>query len=148
MRMSSARSTHPYKRRRLIVNPTFQYRFVGVMLLVLLLMTVAALGSVYLALWMTMRAFDIANEPLAVAELTTVGLMVTMELLLLAPVVVWIGIRLTHKVAGPLVRINAAVQRLAQGDYDVHLTLRRGDALVELADGINQLTDALRARRG
>lgn len=145
--MSSGRSSHPYKRRRLVVNPTFQYRFVGVMLLVLLLMTVGTLASVYLALWMTMRTFDVANEPLAMAELTTVGLMVTMELLLLAPVIVWVGIRLTHKVAGPLVRINAAVQQLAREDYNVHLTLRKGDSLVELADGINQLADVLRARR-
>lgn len=116
------------------------------MLLVLLLMTVAALGSVYLALWMTMRTFDVMSEPLAVAELTTVGLMVTMELLLLAPVVIWVGIRLTHKVAGPLVRIHAAVQQLAHGDYNVHLTLRKGDSLIDLADAVNHLAETLRTR--
>ena len=144
--MSGKRSSTQYKRRRLVVNPAFQYRFVGIMLLVLLLMTVAALGSVYLALWMTMRTFDVMSEPLAVAELTTVGLMVTMELLLLAPVVIWVGIRLTHKVAGQLVRIHAAVQQLAHGDYNVHLTLRKGDSLIDLADAVNHLAETLRTR--
>lgn len=145
MGTSTTRGT--YKRRRLIVNPAFQYRFVGIMLLVLFLLTAGALASVYLSLWMTLQTFDVAKEPLAVAQLSTVGLLATVQLLVLAPVVIWIGIRLTHKVAGPLVRIHAALQQMAQGDFNVRLTLRKGDSLVELAEAINVLADALRARR-
>ena len=135
----------PYQRRRWLVNPPFQYQFIGIMLLVLLLLTVGALGGVYLALWLTLRTFELTNEPLAVSQMTTVGLMVTLELLLLAPVVVWIGVRLTHKVVGPLVRINAALQQMSHGDFNVHLKLRKGDSLVELADAINQLAASLRS---
>ncbi len=144
MRTSHVRGT--YKRRRLIVNPVFQYRFVGVMLLVLLLLTAGALASVYLALWVTLRTFDVAQEPLAVAQLSTVGLLVTVQLLVLAPAVIWIGIRLTHKVVGPLARINAALQQMARGDFNVRLKLRKGDSLIEVADAINALAEALRSR--
>ena len=87
------------------------------------------------------------RDPLAVAQATAIGLMVTLELLIIAPVVVLVGVRLTHKVAGPLVRINAALQQLTRGDYNVQITLRRGDSLVELADTINALAGSLRARR-
>lgn len=145
MRTSHVQGTH--KRRRLIVNPTFQYRFVGVMLLSLLLLTAGALASVYLSLWVTLRTFDVAQEPLAVAQLSMVGLLVTVQLLVLAPVVIWIGIRLTHKVAGPLVRINAALQQMARGDFHVRLKLRKGDSLIEVADAINALAETLRPRR-
>ena len=145
--MNASTAQRSYRRRRWVVNPPLQYRFIGIMLLVLLILTVGALASVYLALWMTLRTFEVANQPLAVAQLTTVGLMVTLELLLLAPIVVWIGIRLTHKVAGPLVRITAALQQLARGDFNVHLTLRRGDSLVELADAINALAATMRSHR-
>ena len=141
-----SRTHHPYQRRHWVVNPSFQYRFIGIMLLVLLLMTVGALASVYFALWTTLRTFELAREPLAVAQLTTVGLMVTLELLLLAPVVVWIGVRLTHKVAGPLVRITAALQQMARGDFHISLKLRKGDSLVELAEAINSLSETLRSR--
>ena len=142
----TSKGERSYQRRRLVVNPPFQYRFVGVMLLLLLALTLGALGSVYLALWLTLRTFEVASEPLAVAQLTSVGLLVTLELLLVAPIVIWVGVRLTHKVAGPLVRINAALQRMAQGDYSVHLTLRKGDSLVELADAVNALATFLRSR--
>jgi len=58
-----------------------------------------------------------------------------------------LGIVLTHKVAGPLIRIQAALVRMTHGDYDVNLRLRRADALVELAEGINRLAESLRTRR-
>ena len=145
--MRTSATQRSYRRRRWIVNPPLQYRFIGVMLIVLFVMTVGALGSVYIALWMTLRTFDMSHEPLAVAQLTTAGLLATLELLLLAPVVIWIGIRLTHKVAGPLVRIDTALKQLASGDFNVHLTLRKGDALIELADAINTVATSLRQRR-
>jgi len=117
------------------------------MLLMLAVLSAGALASVYLALWVTLQTFQVAHEPRAVALLATAGLFVTIELLLLLPVVIWIGVRLTHRVAGPLVRINAALQQLAQGNLDVHVTLRKGDSLVELAGAINTLAASLRTHR-
>ena len=145
--MGNARTRHPYVRRHWLVNPPLQYQFIGLMLLVLLLLTVGALGSVYAALWVTLQTFDLRQDPMAVAQMSTVGLLVTLELLVLAPIVVWIGIRLTHRVAGPLVRINAALQQMVRSDFDIHLKLRDGDALVELADAVNLLASSLRSRR-
>lgn len=145
--MGKARAKHPHLRRHWLVNPPLQYQFVGMMLLVLLLLTIGSLGSVYVALWITMHTFQLAQDPVAVAQMSTVGLLVTLELLVLAPVVVWVGIRMTHRVAGPLVRINAGLQQLARGDFNVHLKLRDGDALGEVADAVNLLASSLRSRR-
>ena len=145
--MTAGGGTRSYKRRQWIVNPPFQYRFIGILLLVLFMLTVGALFSVYMALWTTLKTYGLTEDPLAVSLLTTVGLVATLELLLIAPVVILIGVRLTHKIAGPLVRINAALLKLAQGDYGVHITLRRGDSLVEVAEAVNRLATALRTRR-
>ena len=135
-----------WQRKRYLVNPAFQYRFIGAMLAALLLLTAGALASVYFALWVTMRTYDLTRDPVAVAQLTGVGLMVTIELLLIAPVVVWFGVRLTHRVVGPLVRIQAVLQQMRQGDYNVHIKLRKGDTLVELANDLNALATTLRSR--
>ena len=144
--MRRATRSRAYQRRQWIVNPPFQYRFIGIMLLVLLLLTVGALGSLYVAIWLTLRMLEISKDPLAVAQLTTAALVMTCELLLIVPVVVWIGIRLTHKVVGPLVRINAVLQQMAGGDFNIHLKLRKGDSLIELAEAVNVLAEALRSR--
>ena len=144
--MVARASRRPYRRRQWIVNPALQYRFIWTMLWLLLLLTAGALASVYLALWWTLRTFELLNEPVAVAQLTTVALLITVEVLLLMPVVVWIGVRLTHRVAGPLVRIMAALDRMTHGDFNVRITLRRGDSMVEVADAVNTLADSLRSR--
>jgi len=123
-----------------------QFQFIGVLLLVLVVLTIAALASVYVALWMALHTFGLVDDPVAVALMSTVGIVVTIELLIVAPLVVLIGVRLTHRVAGPLVRINAALQQMVRGDFNVHLRLRRGDSLVEVAEAINNLAAACRSR--
>lgn len=144
MTSSSAR---PYRRRQLIVNRPLQYRFIGAMLLILVALTGIGLGTVSLTLWTTLTTFGAEHDAVAVALFTTVGWSLALELLIVAPFVIWMGVLLTHKVAGPLVRIQAALTRMTNGNYDVHLQLRKADALVELAEGINRLAASLRARR-
>lgn len=136
----------PYRRRQLIVNRPLQFRFVGAVLLFFIILTVVSIVGIYLALWGTLYAFQLLEDPLTVALFTTVGWVVMLELLLLAPLVIWMGILITHKVAGPLVRIHAILTQMAAGKFDVHVTLRKGDALIELAEDINRLADFLRQR--
>ena len=143
----SPRTARPYRRRQLIVNRPLQYRFIGAMLLILLALSGIALATVSLTLWVTLQTFGQAHDPVAVALLTTVGWSLALELLVVAPFVIWMGVVLTHKVAGPLVRIQAALVRMTNGNYDVNLRLRKADALVELAEGLNRLAASLRARR-
>ncbi len=137
-----------YKRRQQwLVNPPLQYQFIGILLLMMLLLTVGALASVYFALWVILRMFGLSDNPVAVAQLTTVGLLVTFELLILAPFAIWLGLRMTHRIAGPLVRILGTLQQMALGNFEQRITLRKGDSMVELADAINTLADNLRTRR-
>ena len=136
-----------FRRRQWIVNRPFQYRFTAVLLLVLCVLTVTALGGVYFALWTILRVFELLNDAVTVSLFTTVGLCVVLEFLIIAPAVAWFGILLTHRVAGPLVRIQSTLTKMCAGDFDVHLTLRKGDALTELADTINRLAEFLRSRK-
>jgi methyl-accepting chemotaxis protein len=135
-----------YRRRHYIVNRPLQYRFIGAMLGVLVVLTGIALGSVYLTLWATLRTFGLEHDPVTVALFSTVGWSLAFELLLVAPFVIWMGVLLTHKVAGPLVRIHAVLARMTKGDFNVQVKLRKRDALVELADAVNALALSLRQR--
>ena len=116
------------------------------MLLVLLLMALAAVVGVYLALWFTLYSFELLQDAYLVALFRTVSWTMVLELIVLAPLVSVFGIRLSHKVAGPLVRIRAALADMAQGRFDIRITLRKGDALTELAEDINRLAESLRHR--
>lgn len=142
----ASNAARPYRRRQLIVNRPLQYRFIGAILLILVGLAAVGLATVHLTLWTTLRMFGLEHDAVTVALLTTVSWSLTVELLIVAPFVMWIGVLLTHKIAGPLIRIQAALARMTHGNYDVHLQLRRADALVELAEDVNQLAASLRAR--
>ena len=144
--MSESTEHRPYRRQHWLVNRSLQFRFVRAMLLVLLLMAVAAVLGVYLALWFTLYSFELLQDAYLVALFRTVSWTVVLELIVLVPLVSVFGIRLSHKVAGPLVRIRAALADMAQGRFDIRITLRKGDALTELAEDINRLAESLRNR--
>jgi nitrate/nitrite-specific signal transduction histidine kinase len=108
----------------------------------------AALLAVQGALHYTLVSFELVDDALVRALFHTVFWVIVLELIALVPLVAWISLRLSHRVAGPLVRIHAALAQMAQGQFDIHLSLRKGDALVDLADAINRLAESLRRRTG
>ncbi|MBI4004225.1 MAG: hypothetical protein HY353_04305 [Candidatus Omnitrophica bacterium] len=144
--MRESTELRPHRRQHWLVNRSFQFRFVRAMVLVLFVMAAAAVLGIYAAIWFTLYSFELVNDRYLVALFNTVSWTVVLELILLVPVVTWLGILVTHKVAGPLVRIRAALFQMTQGNFDIHLTLRKGDALTDLAEDINRLATFLRSR--
>jgi nitrogen fixation/metabolism regulation signal transduction histidine kinase len=65
---------------------------------------------------------------------------------LLLSVIVWTAVRSTHKIAGPMVPIGRALERITEGDYDTTINLREGDWLHELANQMNESFQAVQVR--
>ena len=60
----------------------------------------------------------------------------------------WISFRMSHRIAGPIYRFERVVKSAIAGDYDMTaIRLRKGDEFQELANDLNKMMDALRARR-
>jgi len=53
------------------------------------------------------------------------------------------GIFFTHKMAGPIYRIDKSLDRIANGDYDFKIKLREHDSFQHIARGINKVIDSL-----
>lgn len=140
-------ASHKTKRRQWIVNRPLQFRFVKVLVLVLCFMAVLSVLAVYAAVWFSVSSFELTSNLLITSLLKSICWLIFLELLLILPFVVWWGIRLSHRVAGPLFRIHAALTRMANGQYDVSVNLRAGDELQEFADVINALAKSLQNRR-
>lgn len=65
-----------------------------------------------------------------------------------ALVAVLIGVRLSHRIYGPLVPFTRHIDQLKDGHYSARINLRRTDDLVELKDALNDLAESLQARHG
>lgn len=65
---------------------------------------------------------------------------------MLFPAVVWDMLRITHKIAGPLVRFRSALLKLSKGEPVEKIRLRDGDLLTEFQDSFNQYIESLAMR--
>jgi hypothetical protein len=57
------------------------------------------------------------------------------------------GIKMTHKVAGPLHKVALYCDKVSSGTFDTVYNLRKGDQLVEFYEHFKQAHGALRARQ-
>jgi len=64
------------------------------------------------------------------------------------PIVLRDMVRLTHQVAGPLVRFRNALRQLAEGREVEKIKLRNGDLLTEFQDSFNEFLDSERRQQG
>lgn len=59
---------------------------------------------------------------------------------------IYIGIKVSNRIYGPLIPINRHIQNLKDGHYGSRMVLRRHDELTEIRDGLNELAAILEAR--
>lgn len=75
-------------------------------------------------------------------------LQVTVVSLLLMALAIAIGVKLSHRIYGPIVQIRKHVQRLKDGDYSSRIHLRDHDHFNELAEELNELAQSLQQQKG
>jgi nitrate/nitrite-specific signal transduction histidine kinase len=135
-----------YPRRRIVTQPTYQWSVTYVIVGFLVGSMGLSLVLVFSAVASALRALDVGDEMLLAAVFSRVTWLLSIELLVLVPLFVWVGLWITHKVVGPFGRIKAALDQIGRGNYTVRLHLRKGDVLMDLAEGINRLADSMGRR--
>lgn len=55
----------------------------------------------------------------------------------------WYGVRLSHRIAGPMIQIQRVLEQASKGNYKVRIQLRSNDYLHEIGDGLNALLERL-----
>ena len=122
------------RRKNRIVDRSLQYRYV---------LLATAVTIILINAGIILASFPnplLGNETLELNEVLPIALV---EAIIL--IGVWyIGIRLTHRVSGPLFSLRRSLQRMGDGDLMVRTRLRRGDYFHDLAGTLGQTAMALR----
>ena len=136
--------THRIRKRKLI-NSGLQLKLITTFLLVA---CVASLFQVLLlnrSLLNMARSMD-SNGQAVLAQLPQLlfnNLLLTM--VVLVPVMVVVGMLVTHRVAGPIYRFQKHFEAIANGEQVRPCKIRQGDELQELCSKINAAVDRLQA---
>jgi nitrogen fixation/metabolism regulation signal transduction histidine kinase len=137
---------YKHLRKQYLVDREYQFRFVRSVLV--WVFGIAVLGAVVAIglLWHQMYRPEFEQQGYFIAAFIGVSVTLLIELLIAIPIVSFVGIRASHRIVGPIARIKKALEAIGTGDFAQRITLRKGDALEDLAVSINQMAEQLKKR--
>ncbi|MDD5495519.1 MAG: methyl-accepting chemotaxis protein [Candidatus Omnitrophica bacterium] len=138
----------PYiKRKKYLVAKQFQLKYAGLFLLFMFLTGALCSYTIYYTVMVLMgeKLASVYPQGRLVAIINTVNLRILLSLIVVAPFVAMFSIFLSHKIAGPMYRMEKFLTGMAEGDFSSRITLRKGDELMSLANKINGVIDSLRS---
>jgi methyl-accepting chemotaxis protein len=136
------RSRSWQKRSTYLVDRRLQYRIIKQVAVLGLLMATLVLCNIYV-LWNLTEVYD-QDFAMSSYSLGTNGAVVFYGLLALAcnTGISFLGVLFfSHQLVGPSVKIVDSLKRIAHGDLNVHVQLRKADHFKEIADSVNELVD-------
>lgn len=137
-----------YKRRQMFVDWELQVSYVGVYLTVTVFLVIgfAALNYVFAAFYE--RAAQVQLQQ-PYGDGTDYFLLATLNVVFLLLLVIGMAVYAiiqSHRIAGPVFRFRRALEALRARDYDFHLQLRERDYMKDVAEQLNALNQALKAK--
>lgn len=135
-----------FRRTRILISRRFQLRYAVTILLMMVFTAAICSYTVYYTgmIALAERISTVIPQGRLVAMINMVNYRILGNIALLAPVVILLGIYLSHKIAGPIYRMERHINEMAAGNFSSHITLREGDELGGFANKINRLSDSLR----
>ena len=134
------------QRKNYFVKPGFQTKLTLIILLIVVIVANIVGGVIYGLLSGSVVIEQFAKI-LEVENQRDLLLPVILFSELVAIIIVtFIGIFVSHTMAGPIYRFEMVLEDLANGELDSHFHLRTSDEFHELADGFNDLIASLNSR--
>ena len=143
----------PNRRRTYLINPPFQWRFIGFMAAVsLLAIAVLFVSNILFFRDMEQTAISVgltADNPyfdfLAEQKASLYKLYFAVSGVAFV-VMVGLGVLYSHRIAGPLHNLGNKMQRIAEGEAPSEVRFRRNDQFRDLAESFNAMIATLRNR--
>ena len=138
-----------WRRVRLFIAKKFQIRYITLILLFMFATVILTGYTVYVTTWIMLgeKLAAVYPQGLLLEVVKKVNLVLLFRLALVTPVVVFICLVLSNRIAGPIYHIQRYLKRISAGKYDINLKLRKHDELQDVAGAVNNLVSKLRSER-
>lgn len=131
------------RRRQYIIKKGLQFRYIGLVFGLALIASLVTGWTVFATGWYFLgeKLASVYPQGRLVYVLKATNLALIRNLLLVSPLIFILGLLFSHRIAGPVYRIEKTLADISKGNLGMKIRLREGDELVDLADMINSLTD-------
>jgi methyl-accepting chemotaxis protein len=140
------KKTKAYKRKQFLVAKRFQFKYIGLLLVLMFVTALLCSYVVYYTMMISMgeKLANVYPQGRLVSIINAVNLRIMAGLIIIAPLVAVFGLLASHRIAGPMYRMEQYLKGVAAGDLSVRLTLRQGDEFVPIAEGINKALNTIK----
>jgi len=130
-----------FKRKRYFIKKGFQLRYVGVIILLVLSAIILSGIITYYSIFpfLSEKLANVYPQGRLMVVLSQANSRLIYAAVILIPVGVWMGIMLSHRIAGPWYRLERILYDMAKGKLAEEIVLRKTDELKSLADALNEV---------
>ncbi len=133
-----------HRRRTYLIKTGLQLRYMGIIISTMLLVAFGVGWIIYHTSWSR-----IANTPdLTLDKLSdifdSVNTILMRWIIVFILAIAILSIFVSHKIAGPVYRLEETAKFIASGDLTQQIQLRHGDELQDLQEAFNLMSDSLR----
>jgi methyl-accepting chemotaxis protein len=132
-----------YRRSKFLVKKGLQFRYMWVIVITMLFMTMISSWIIYFTIWSGISSGDLKTA----ADLANIFDKVNHDLMVWIPIfialIAFASIFVSHRIAGPIYRFEESAKMIAEGDLSLKIHLRKGDELKDLANTFNTMTEKL-----
>ncbi len=136
-----------WRRRNYLINREFQFRYIGRMIIGIIVMAMIVSFTVYYTTWARImdEFYNVARIASRFAPLfNSINQTLLVILLVFLVLVVIFSVFISHRIAGPIYRFEKTLQAIAGGDMTMRVGLRKRDEFKPLADTMNEMVGELR----
>lgn len=136
------------RRSNILPHKDLQYKIVIRILAVAMLGIVLVGGIIYLVIWNELTSSAYSSGNLSIIQVfDRVHKILFAVVPLAVALIFWLGLFISHRIAGPLVRLNNGMRGLSEGNWPKHpMKFRKGDEHHHLADGFNNMVEKVKSQ--
>jgi len=136
------------RRSNILPHRDLQYKIMIQILLVALMGIILVGGIVYLVIWNELTSPGYASGSLSIIQVfDRVHKILFAAVPLAVALIIWLGLFISHRIAGPLVRLDHGMRAVCEGNWPKHpMKFRRGDEHHHLADGFNRMVEKIKSQ--
>ena len=134
-----------FRRKRFLIKRGLQLRYIGLIFALAVLASIVTGYTVFATGWTLLGAklASVYPQGRLIYVFKAANIALIRNLLLISPLIFILGVLFSHKIAGPVYRIEKSLYEISKGNLALKIKLRSGDELWDMANIINDMTEAL-----
>ncbi|MBU1006734.1 MAG: methyl-accepting chemotaxis protein [Candidatus Omnitrophica bacterium] len=134
-----------FRRKQYLIKHGLQFRYIGIVFALAILTSIITGYTVFATGWTLLgeKLASVYPQGRLIYVLKAANVALIRNLLLSSPFIFFLALFFSHKIAGPVYKIEKSMAEIARGNLVLRVKLRRGDELKDFAEEINRMTEAL-----